>query len=116
MRGVSEVSADDYYRTTAAWRSTWVLRTTGGARPLCVALPCVSVRAVRAVHSVWHVCVGGMCVQVYEDAGWLSVAGGVCVRAVRGAADTQGDSRDGGLYVLSGSAWPVFMVLSQHPR
>ena len=54
--------------------------------------------------------------QVYEDAGWLSVTGGVCVRAVRGAADTQGDSRDGGLYVLSGSAWPVFMVLSQHPR
>ena len=77
-----------------------------------MAPPCVSVRAVRAVHSVWHVCVGGMCVQVYEDAGWLSVAGGVCVRAVRGAADTQGDSRDGGLYVLSGSAWPVFMVLS----
>ena len=116
MQGVSEVSADDYYRTTAAWRSTWVLRTAGGARPVCVAPPCVSVRAVRAVHSVWHVCVGGMCVQVYEDAGWLSVAGGVCVRAVRGAADTQGDSRDGGLYVLSGSAWPVFMVLSQHPR
>ena len=116
MRGVSEVSADDYYRTTAAWRSTWVLRTAGGARPVCVAPPCVSVRAVRAVHSVWHVCVGGMCVQVYEDAGWLSVAGGVCVRAVRGAADTQGDSRDGGLYVLSGSAWPVFMVLSQHPQ
>ena len=115
VRGVSEVSADDYYRTTAAWRSTWVLRTAGGARPVCVAPPCVSVRAVRAVHSVWHVCVGGMCVQVYEDAGWLSVAGGVCVRAVRGAADTQGDSRDGGLYVLSGSAWPVFMVLSQHP-
>ena len=53
-----------------------------------------------------------MCVQVYKDAGWLSVAGGVCVRAVRGAADTQGDSRDGGLYVLSGNAWPVFMVLS----
>ena len=77
-----------------------------------MAPPCVSVRAVRAVHGVWHVCVGGMCVQVYEDAGWLSVAGGVCVRAVRGAADTQGDSRDGGLYVLSGSAWPVFMVLS----
>ena len=103
---------DDYYRTTVAWRSTWVLRTAGGARPVCVAPPCVSVRAVRAVRGVWHVCVGGMCVQVYEDAGWLSVAGGVCVRAVRGAADTQGDSRDGGLYVLSGSAWPVFMVLS----
>ena len=68
MRGVSEVSADDYYRTTAAWRSTWVLRTAGGARPVCVAPPCVSVRAVRAVHSVWHVCVGGMCVQVYEGA------------------------------------------------
>ena len=81
-----------------------------------MAPPCVSVRAVRAVHGVWRVCVGGMCVQVYEGAGWLSVAGGVCVRAVRGAADTQGDSRDGGLYVLSGSAWPVFMVLSQHPR
>ena len=92
MRGVSEVSADDYYRTTAAWRSTWVLRTAGGARPVCVAPPCVSVRAVRAVHGVWHVCVGGMCVQVYEDAGWLSVAGGVCVHAVRGAADTQGDN------------------------
>ena len=52
MQGVSEVSADDYYRTTAAWRSTWVLRTAGGARPVCVAPPCVSVRAVRAVHSV----------------------------------------------------------------
>ena len=35
------MSADDYYRTTAAWRSTWVLRTAGGARPVCVALPCV---------------------------------------------------------------------------
>ena len=45
-----------------------------------MALLCVSVRAVRAVHSVWHVCVGGMCVQVYEDAGWLSVAGGVEVK------------------------------------
>ena len=33
-----------------------------------MAPPCVSVRAVRAVHSVWHVCVGGMCVQVYEGA------------------------------------------------
>ena len=52
MRGVSEVSADDYYRTTAAWRSTWVLRTAGGARPVCVAPPCVSVRAVRAVHGM----------------------------------------------------------------